>query len=374
MDSWQSLDSLLAGTHLREAADWRDDTAVSLGLQLAQIGRHNFMTAMEARGLSLDQRVVLVEALVEAQKRGLLPTEGGLSQAFSDAADKMPPIARHLLVENGDPAEVEAAALLNELGRNDAKWLGDATIMDVPCALSAKACATLRAAVDAQRGLASDSVDGGAEHQLNLSRQALEMLVGAEPASRLWTLPAEYRARSALVPAPLPATGDAAAAASSAAVLRREAVQCKRRGDLAGALEKLARCRELEAEAESRVARSGAEADEADSTLELREMFVRRYTVDTRPWIAFHPDAYEVTVNVALSDDDEHGGGSLLGVHGGAVRRLTRREGDATVHSSRLLHGVSAMTHGTRHSLILFFDRRARAGQRNRWTDETDRD
>mmetsp|Transcript_28203 Transcript_28203/g.90687 ORF Transcript_28203/g.90687 Transcript_28203/m.90687 type:complete len:105 (-) Transcript_28203:61-375(-) len=51
-----------------------------------------------------------------------------------------------------------------------------------------------------------------------------------------------------------------------------------------------------------------------------------------------------------------------------AVQPLLRAEGDATVHSSRLLHAVSAMTGGTRYALILFFDRRARAGRRTRWS------
>ena len=37
----------------------------------------------------------------------------------------------------------------------------------------------------------------------------------------------------------------------------------------------------------------------AECVAELREMFVRRYSVGTRPWIPFHPDAYELTVNVA---------------------------------------------------------------------------
>ena len=77
---------------------------------------------------------------------------------------------------------------------------------------------------------------------------------------------------------------------------------------------------------------------------------------------------FEVTVNVALSDDASHEGGRLLGVFGGAVQPLLRAEGDATVHSCRLLHAVSAMTGGTRYALILFFDRRARAGRRTRWS------
>ena len=113
----------------------------------------------------------------------------------------------------------------------------------------------------------------------------------------------------------------------------------------------------------------GAEGG-VDGAVELREMFVRRYSVCTRPWIAFHPDAYELTLNVALSADDAHVGGKLLGIADGRVQVFERREGEATLHSSKLLHGVSRMTSGTRYSLILFFDRRDRTctGRRNRWS------
>ncbi|EOD32441.1 hypothetical protein EMIHUDRAFT_253355, partial [Emiliania huxleyi CCMP1516] len=53
---------------------------------------------------------------------------------------------------------------------------------------------------------------------------------------------------------------------------------------------------------------------------------------------------------VLFSDDASHDGGRLLGVFGGAVQPLLRAEGDATVHSCRLLHAVSAMTGHGRHA------------------------
>ena len=82
-----------------------------------------------------------------------------------------------------------------------------------------------------------------------------------------------------------------------------------------------------------------------------------RYATDTRPWIPFHCDAAEITANVALTDDtDGGGGGQLLAVCGGEVRPLRRVCGDATVHSSALLHAVSAVRkRRVRYSLILFF-------------------
>ena len=37
------------------------------------------------------------------------------------------------------------------------------------------------------------------------------------------------------------------------------------------------------------------------------------------------------------------------------VHEIPRAEGDATVHSSALLHGVTRMRRGTRYSMIMFF-------------------
>ena len=89
-------------------------------------------------------------------------------------------------------------------------------------------------------------------------------------------------------------------------------------------------------------------------------IFARRYSADTfgddQPWTSFHFDNAHTTVNVALSADHAPGG-RLLGVYDGAVRVIERAEGDATVHSSSLLHGVSRMCEGVRHSLIMFYTR-----------------
>lgn len=65
-----------------------------------------------------------------------------------------------------------------------------------------------------------------------------------------------------------------------------------------------------------------------------------------------------MTVNVALSDGSAHGGGTLLAVYDGALRAVSRREGEATVHPSNVLHAVSRLTAGVRYSLIMFFHRR----------------
>ena len=91
----------------------------------------------------------------------------------------------------------------------------------------------------------------------------------------------------------------------------------------------------------------------------LAGSFARRYVADRsgqeQPLTSFHFDSAAVTVNVALTDDNAFSGGKLLGVFGGAVQAITRAEGEASVHSSSLLHGVSRMREGVRYSLILFF-------------------
>ena len=71
----------------------------------------------------------------------------------------------------------------------------------------------------------------------------------------------------------------------------------------------------------------------------------------------FHVDRAQLTVNVALSDDDAHRGGSLLAIYDGRVQAVPRGEGGATVHPSGLQHAVSRMYGGTRYSLLLFFGR-----------------
>ena len=90
--------------------------------------------------------------------------------------------------------------------------------------------------------------------------------------------------------------------------------------------------------------------------LPLVEAFVRRYAPDERPWHPFHQDRAYVTVNVALSAEREHAGGRLLALFpGGAVRCARPAAGDATVHLSRVFHGVSRLRSGARYALILFF-------------------
>ena len=95
------------------------------------------------------------------------------------------------------------------------------------------------------------------------------------------------------------------------------------------------------------------------------DVFIRRYTAETRPFIAFHCDGAAATVNVALSSSadedtsDDAAGGVLLCLHSGKVAPERRREGEATVHPSGLLHGVTSLRRHSpaRYSMIMFFER-----------------
>mmetsp|Transcript_44116 Transcript_44116/g.143525 ORF Transcript_44116/g.143525 Transcript_44116/m.143525 type:complete len:242 (-) Transcript_44116:43-768(-) len=157
-----------------------------------------------------------------------------------------------------------------------------------------------------------DSVDGLLEYQLTLTSADFEELVGVDAFARLNFLAAEAHAelQSPLRPA-------AAAAAASAA---------------------------------------GIAASPHPLTEEPHEIFVRRYSAATRPWVGFHFDRSSLTMNVALSDDQGLEGGALLAIVGGEVVRCDRAEGTATLHASTLLHAVTRVQGpAARYSLILFY-------------------
>jgi len=111
-----------------------------------------------------------------------------------------------------------------------------------------------------------DSVDGLLEYQLTLTSADFEALVGADAFARLNFLAAEAHAELQ------PPLRPAAAAAASAA---------------------------------------GIAASPHPLTEEPHEIFVRRYSAATRPWVGFHFDRSSLTMNVALSDDQGLEGGAL---------------------------------------------------------------
>jgi hypothetical protein len=65
-------------------------------------------------------------------------------------------------------------------------------------------------------------------------------------------------------------------------------------------------------------------------------------------------DSASVTVNVALSDEAVCDGGELLALHEEGLHVVVRGEGDATAHTSTLLHAVRRLASGVRYSLIIF--------------------
>jgi len=277
--------------------------------------------------------------------------------AHEDLATTLPAPLRRLLVDGAPPSTVPTEALRAALRLDDSsagsgapglslrslrmlKMLQglppeaptaavDPPLLTLPGALDARACAALRAAVDAslEGGGGGERGEGAAElaelrdhllarsfsSSLTLDRDGLERIAGAAAVAALWRLPAAV-AR--------------AAAAVGAAPAAEEPL-------------------------------GGGRGFEGDV-----EVIVRRYVPGARPWVPFHYDRAACTVNVALSDDEAHGGGVLLAYTAArGAWAVGRREGDGTAHGPCLLHAVTRVTAGARYSLVLFFGpRRGGAG------------
>uniref|UniRef100_A0A7R9U5J9 Fe2OG dioxygenase domain-containing protein n=1 Tax=Pinguiococcus pyrenoidosus TaxID=172671 RepID=A0A7R9U5J9_9STRA len=84
-------------------------------------------------------------------------------------------------------------------------------------------------------------------------------------------------------------------------------------------------------------------------------IFVRKYAAGGRPYIPFHVDTTDVTVNICLSEPEEHAGGDLLVLAGKKLRSIERQMGSATCHVWYCCHGVQGVTSGERWSLLMFF-------------------
>ena len=143
----------------------------------------------------------------------------GLPLEFAEQATRMAPVLRRLLVANAPPSQASARAVLRASGLplddQTAAWRDLARpsselLMRAP-ALDAAACAALRAATDeacvTEGGAASeDSVDGLREYQLNLTSSQLGAIVGASALRELTVeLPARFLTVSAAPGAPPPA-------------------------------------------------------------------------------------------------------------------------------------------------------------------------
>ena len=328
-------ESELGATPLLEAIERGHETAarclLELGASVDGLDAHS-LAALESlidrSADAVESKAELISRLVAAK----MPLE------FAEQASRLPPSIRRLLVENADPKDVSAAAVLRASGVGRAQGLAawrdlyrpaSEVLMQASASLDGTACAALRKSVDdaaqkwesgawcphyARNG--KDTVDGLRDWQVNLDRTRLAALVTADAFETITrTLPARYdQSRgSAQVEPPLS--------------LRHRLAACS----LAHSLAPQAR-------------------------LMVRQAFVRRYTAATRPWFAFHTDTAQLTANIALSASTEHEGGELLALLEGTVQRLGRSEGEATVHPSSLLHGVSRIRGGVRYSLIVFYE------------------
>ena len=227
----------------------------------------------------------------EALEDGTLPSE------FAHVAAAMPPCVRRLLVQGVDPQSVSLEELLDDLKLDT---LREADVMGVPNVLNAATCAACRQLVDKECKTDVDTVDGCPDYQVNVTYEQLAGLIGSAAA------------RSICVELPV------ALCERNPSVHRPEVVEELRRQKL------------------------------------RMEVFLRRYTAESRPWIPFHSDRAALTVNVALSDESAHKGGRLLAALGDRLAAISRGEGEATLHDSRLLHAVSRTTGGARYSLICF--------------------
>ena len=265
-----------------------------------------------------------------------------LASPWASAAARMvSPLERRLLVLGAPPASVPAGALIRELALAKQSLTFDrrvrtmlhsppeAALLREPDVLDSSACESLQRALDADASVRAGLTDGMPEHTLHLEMDELQSLIGHERLEKLMALPARYLRQAAA----------AAAAATSS----------------------------------SRTAQRSGEHEHAFSSTppHVVEIFVRRFSESTRPWIKLHADVAALTVNVALTaEGDEEAslergdaargaGGRLLTVYDGAVQTVARRAGEATVHPSSLLHGVSRIHgEGTRYTLIAFFGNR----------------
>ena len=272
--------------------------------------------ATDAAGVAAQAPPALVLDADASDSRGCCDDD---ASTFTAHAEAMPPLTRRLIAENAEPASVDPYALLRELRLPEPAFRAadaglrlpvDAAVRRCRGALMPASCSALRRAVDddRRRTRRRDTIDGGPDHQLNLSEIELEELVGGAAVRSLLQMAAEAEAT-------IPVADNGGD------------------GDGGGG--------------------GGGGGDGAPAA--CPQFFVRRYSSGTRPWIPFHCDTVSVTLNVALNDDCEFCGGTLLALCGGEVRAIHRAEGEATVHRSALLHAVTRMqAGGSRYSLVVF--------------------
>ena len=303
---------------------------------------------------------------------------------FVAGAEKLSPLHRALVVDNVDPSSITVKALMKDLRKEFTHaeamkaWMKASSrpfaSFSVQQALSPGACAALRDAVDRNRRTTPDSVDECPEHSLVLANphEDLAELIGMFEYQRLLRLPREYLQLAAAHRQQRQQRRQQQRQQQRQSGQRDEQLQSfepfmphlRRQMGCPDGDNSVAEEGTHDADDSDDSDDSDAADTDADLVVTLEQAFVRRYSHDTRPYNPFHQDRFALTINVALSADDDHGGGCLLGVWNGQIARIERAEGEATMHSSELVHAVTMMTHGVRYSLILFLSTRPRPAKR----------
>jgi uncharacterized protein (TIGR02466 family) len=210
------------------------------------------------------------------------------------------PAVQRFLVEHADPASATEAELdvIRGYGMaTDMPGVSEGRLIESSAVLNAEQCETLcRFAEAHMTSVVPDTVDDLPEYQVNLTVNGLTKLLGRDTVAALLKMP--------------------------------EAL--------------------------------GATADVAVADLyERLDIFLRMYSPQTRPYIAFHSDTCSCTVNIALNGDSSFDGGELLVLNGSGLKAPPRGIGTAILHAGNVVHGVTKIERGTRYSLILFFHRKA---------------
>jgi len=337
-------------------------------LELLEAARDHQVRTAALQGISAAGILALPPRRSEADAKALARTTAqradfasaapplGLPPEWAAAALKLAPLERGLLVHGCDPEKICPLQLLAQWAEplgpfrraQSALAGGAATVRRVPAALGGAACAALRRTLDQcvaaedGWGVHADSVDAMPDQQVTLSPTRLAELCGDAEVRTLYQIAErQWHCREAAEAAD---AADAAAAANDAAADEAAATRAT-----AGRTPRLA----------------GGALDGAapPSRLSAQYIFARRYSSQSRPWFPLHPDSAAITVNVALSDDAGHRGGRLVGLYDGCIQTIERAEGEAIVHTSALIHGVTRMSEGVRYSLILFFTGAAAAAE-----------
>ena len=68
--------------------------------------------------------------------------------------------------------------------------------------------------------------------------------------------------------------------------------------------------------------------------------------------INFHTDYSHKTMQIMLSEQSDYDGCDLVFATGAGFKKPTRMPGQATIHDNSILHGVTEMKSGVRHSLF----------------------